>query len=88
MHASALGASTQAGEYMYTDLQAAYLPADEKSDYEQIPERKYILSFPTSSADLDCMFDDSVSSSETPRQSYRTTLLTNDTGSDYEHISQ
>lgn len=73
---------------MYTDLQQLYLSAEERSDYDHIPERKYVLSFPTSSADLDCLFDDGSTPSHTPRQSYRWTLLTNDTGSDYEDISQ
>ena len=86
MQASVLGAHMQAGEYMYTDLQRIYIAAKARNEHVHIAERKYMLSFPTSSADIDYLFDDSASSSNSPRQSYRWTLLTSDTGSDYEHI--
>lgn len=67
---------------MYPDLQKTYTTVSEKSsDYDHITERKYILSFPTSSADIDSMYNDSAQ-----HQSYRCTLLTSDTESDYDYI--
>ena len=86
--AGILGASTQASMYMYTDLQQAYLSVKEKREYDHIADKKYMLSFPTSSADLEYLFDDTTSATgSTPRQSYRWTLLTSDTGSNYEDVS-
>ena len=81
VQASILGAAISAGNYMYPDLQKTYTTISEKNDYDHITERKYILSFPTSSADIDSMYNDSAE-----HQSYRWTLLTSDTESDYEDI--
>ena len=95
-----LGSALRAGEYMYADLQYRYHvrnslcslastnSSDIKSgDYDHISVRKYLLSFPTSTADLQFMYNgDSSSHNGRPPTSYRHTLLTSDIESDYEDI--
>ena len=73
---------------MYTELQQMYQRTTSNSEYDHIAERKYLSSFPTSSADIESMYDDSVqpTDQQQPPQSYRWTLLTSDTESDYEDI--
>lgn len=67
-----LGAPLEAGVYMYTDLQRRYqqirrpLTVSQKessteeskkhSDYDHISGQKYVMSFPTSSEDIECMY--------------------------------
>jgi len=97
VQAIVLGSALKAGEYMYADLQHRYHvrnslcslastnSSDIKSgDYDHISVRKYLLSFPTSTADLE--FRDSSSPNGRPPTSYRHTLLTSDIESDYEDI--
>ena len=76
---------------MYTDLQHTYSremlvqrhsePSVDHAVYDHIAKRRYLQSFPTSSAGLDEIF----SEGELLR-SYRHTLLTSDTESDFEDI--
>lgn len=80
--ARVLGADLLAGEYMYTELHNAYQSVSDESVYDHIPERKYVLSFPTSTADIENLYNDSKQ-----QQSYRWTLLTSDIESDYEDIA-
>ena len=72
--ASQLGSPLAAGEYMYSDLQRAYLKkpsaAEEEEQYDSLIGRKYVLSFPTSSADIDCLYND-----QPHRTSYRSQLM-------------
>ena len=82
--ASQLGSPLSAGEYMYSELQRAYilqqnLPEDEE-EYDSLIGRKYVLSFPTSSADIDYLYNDH----NPPQRSFRNQLLTSDTESDYD----
>lgn len=82
--ASQLGSPLSAGEYMYSDLQRAYilqqnLPQDEE-EYDSLIGRKYVLSFPTSSADIEYLYNDQ----NPPQRSFRNQLLTSDTESDYD----
>ena len=66
-----LGASLDAGKYMYTDLQRRYQQArrpltvsqstsvgenKKHSDYDHISGQKYVMSFPTSSKDIEYMY--------------------------------
>lgn len=61
--ASQLGSPLSAGEYMYSDLQRAYFqtrnpPPEEEEQYDSLIGRRYVLSFPTCSADIDYLYDD------------------------------
>ena len=60
--ASQLGSHLSAGEYMYSELQKAFLkthsPPEEEEQYDSLIGRKYVLSFPTCSADIDYLYDD------------------------------
>ena len=58
-----LGANLKAGAYMYSDLQLRYIKKSsdplmngsaQSHDYDHIEDEKFMLSFPTSSADLAC----------------------------------
>ena len=84
--ASELGRALSAGEHMYSDLQQTYLlqnqPKEYEDVYDQLSVRTYILSFPTSSADIDSLYKES----SPPQKSFRSQLLTSETGSDYEDI--
>lgn len=84
--ASQLGKTLRAGEYMYSDLQRAYLlhqePQENEDPYDQLMERIYVFSFPTSSADIDCLYKGSTP----PQKCFRSQLLTSETESDYEDI--
>ena len=80
---------------MYAELQERYFVRHSTSsfastsnsvvksmDYDHISGQKYLLSFPTSTADLEIVY----SGSSTDSTSFRHTLLTNDIESDYEDI--
>lgn len=71
---------------MYSDLQRAYLlnqePHDSEDPYDQLMERIYVFAFPTSSADIDCLYKGGTP----PQKSFRNQLLTSETESDYEDI--
>lgn len=90
-----LGSTLTAGKYMYAELQQRYFVRNSSSsfastsnsdvksmDYDHISGQKYLLSFPTSTADLEIVYSGSSSDSV----SFRHTLLTNDIESDYEDI--
>ena len=84
--ASRLGSPLTAGEYMYSDLQRTYLlqqgsPQGEEQ-YDSLIGRKYMQSFPTSSADIAHLYNE-----KSPQKSFRNQLLTSDTESDYEDLS-
>ena len=85
--ASQLGSPLTAGEYMYSDLQRAYLqqqsPSQDEEQYDSLMGRKYVLCFPTSSADIDYLYNDQTP----PQKSFRSQLMTSDTESDYEELS-
>ena len=88
--ASQLGSPLTAGEYMYSDLQRAYLPQqtpprDEK-EYDSLIGRKYVLSFPTSSADIDYLYGD-CKISQQQRSFRRHLMMASDTESEYEDLS-
>ena len=63
-----LGAELEAGKYMYLDLQQTYIAASngtpsptskgKRSDYDHIDlsGQNFYTSFPTSSADIECMY--------------------------------
>ena len=84
--ASQLGSPLTAGEYMYRDLQRAYIQqktqAQDKEQYDSLMGRKYVKSFPTSSADIDYLYDCNM-----PQRSFRNQLMTSDTESEYEDLS-
>ena len=72
---------------MYSDLQRAYLqqqpPSRDEEQYDSLMGRKYVLCFPTSSADIDYLYNDH----NPPQKSFRSQLMTSDTESDYEELS-
>ena len=74
---------------MYSDLQRAYRTRRTSSktntneeNYDSLLGRKYVVSFPTSSADIEGMYTDH-SSSQT---SFRNQLNETETDSDYENL--
>lgn len=87
--ASQLGSPLTAGEYMYSDLQRAYLLQQKHTrdevEYDSLIGRKYVLSFPTSSADIDYLYNDCKISQQ--QRSFRSHLMTSDTESEYEDLS-
>lgn len=72
---------------MYSDLQKAYLqqqmPAEDEEEYDSLIRRKYVLSFPTSSADIDYLYNDR---SNMPQRSPRSRLMISDTESEHEDL--
>ena len=88
--ASQLGSPLTAGEYMYSDLQRAYLlqrtPPRDEEEYDSLIGQKYVLSFPTSSADIDHLYSDCKIKQQQQR-SLRSHLMTSDTESEYEDLS-
>ena len=82
--ASQLGSILQAGRYMYSDLQRAYRSRrtsfKNEENYDSFIGRKYVFSFPTSSADIECLYTGH-SSSQT---SFKNQL--NEADSDYENL--
>ena len=85
--ASQLGSPLTAGEYMYSDLQKAYLqqqiPAHNEEEYDSLIGQKYVLSFPTSSADIDYLYN---GRNNVPQRSFRSHQMTSDTESEYEDL--
>ena len=83
--ASQLGSPLAAGEYMYSDLQRSYLQKQsspqEEEQYDSLIGRKYVLSFPTSSADIDYLYNDR---SMPPRRSQLVSNSDTDSSEEYE----
>lgn len=86
--ASQLGSPLTAGEYMYSDLQKTYLqqqiPAHDEEEYDSLIRPKYVLLFPTSSADIDYLYNDR--NINAPQRSFRSHLMTSDTESEHEDL--